>query len=118
MLSVRGYYKRNKSKNKAKTKTKTLVLVNLEPYSKVKLEKIKKVYSNHENTPILGNGLNVKYDMRTLSYDVDGVPAFIDDLIGQFVEVKLKVKKYKFKDKYGEFISGWTVYCCIMKPAV
>ena len=90
-------------------------LVNLEPASMRKLENCgKHLYPKlpGHTSPILPNGAVIKPNLMALCYDIDGVPAPTDSLIGQLVEIKARVKKYSM---YGNH--GWSMRLLEIRPA-
>lgn len=103
---------------------KNVRLVNLEPESMEKLKKCgKNLYplldDDEYKSPLIPNGAIIKHDTRALCYDVDGVPTSTDQLMGQLVEARVKVKKYSMIDKVdGGRITGWTMKLIKIKPAL
>lgn len=104
-ISVEGYFKRIDER-------KNIRLINIEEESKVKLKNAEKniKFPPRFISPILPNGLKIKHNVRSLVYDINGIPTSTKTLIGQKVKVRIKVKKfgfYKNPKSKDEFITGW-----------
>ena len=97
-------------------------LVNLESESMEKLRNCgKTLYPSMESSeyksPVLPNGAIIKHDTRVLCYDVDGVPTSTGKLMGQKVQARVKVRKYKWVNADGEKMVGWSMKLLRLSPA-
>jgi hypothetical protein len=109
-VCAEGYFKKI-------DKFKRIVLVNLEQDSMEKLKKVEaSLRMDNPRSPILPNGIVLKHDLRSLVYDVDGIPTSTLMLIGQRVSIRAKVKKYKFPSN-GDFVIGWSMKMTEMRAA-
>ena len=116
-LVIAGYFNRI-------DKLGNLRLVNLEEGSMEKLKNCGRclypsLTADEYRSPVVPNGVIIKHDTRALCYDVDGVPTSTGRLLGQLVEVRLKVRKYSFGSKNeggGDRIVGWNVKLLRINP--
>ena len=107
-ICAEGYFKKIDKFNR-------IILVNLEQDSIDKLKNVENTLNmNGSKSPVLPNGIILKHDLCSKTYDIDKIPTSTLMLIGQKVHIKAKIKIYRFLSK-GSIISGWSLKLLEMK---